>query len=454
MPLIARYLVPALIAIHLGWRSLSPAPTISRELALYNLIWLLILASILLAAITIDRIALSALALAVTFWGLGSLATSSDALTAANPRFTLVSQLCYSLFYPLVLLAIPRLASGSAKLNPIELLDSLIFGLGFTSLLTSLLITVVFPDESLIALHDFFLLFYPIADIVLLLVTATSLLSQGVDRQRAVFAAGIVIFTCTDIYYLWLRIAHRYNFGAIADDGWLIALSLCGVALTFPASPIKVRQPIHPALVAISIFISPILLAVSAIRPELFPIYILAPLISILLLAFIRMITALRQAQTLTDERILARTDELTGLANRRRLMAELADFSTVEGALMILDLNGFKPVNDRHGHEIGDAILREVAKRFHRTLPANALLARLGGDEFGVLVAGTMEETLETAYALRAALSYPFNIEGRSIQVGVSVGLVHNDGQGNLLKRADDAMYRAKSSDTGVVRL
>ena len=166
------------------------------------------------------------------------------------------------------------------------------------------------------------------------------------------------------------------------------------------------------------------------------------------------MVTALRQAQTLNDERVLARTDELTGLANRRRLLAELSHFSTVEGALMILDLNGFKPVNDLHGHGVGDRILREVAKRFHRTLPPSALLARLGGDEFGVLIPGSIEETLEAAYALRAALSYPFNIDGRTIEVGVSIGLVHNDGEGDLLKRADDAMYRAKSSDTGVVRL
>ena len=452
--MVLRFILPALIAAHLAWNLISPTPTIAHQLILYNSIWLIALISILAASIAVDRIAVSAIALALTFWGLGSLAASIDVFSAQSPRFSMVAQFCYSLSYPLLLLAIPRLSGGDTKLNPLELLDSLIFGLGFTSLITALLITLIFPDGSLLAGHDFFILFYPIADVVLLIATTTSLLSQGLTRQRFCFALGVLIFFLTDIYYLWLRISHRYSFGSIADDGWLIAWALLAISLNLPSKIAAPRRPIHPALVAVSIFISPILLAISALRPDLFPIYILAPIISILLLAFIRMVTALRQAQTLNDERLLARTDELTGLANRRRLLSELSDFSAVEGALMILDLNGFKPVNDRHGHEVGDAILREVAKRFHRTLPADALLARLGGDEFGVLIPGSIEETLEAAFALRAALSYPFNIDGRTIEVGVSIGLVHNDGEGDLLKRADDAMYRAKSSDTGVVRL
>ena len=119
----------------------------------------------------------------------------------------------------------------------------------------------------------------------------------------------------------------------------------------------------------------------------------------------------------------------------------------------MLLDLDGFKPINDKHGHEIGDRILREVAKRFNRTLPQGALLARLGGDEFGVLIRGSYEEALESANALRASVSYPFSIDGREISVGVSIGIVHNDGAGDLLKRADAAMYRAKHLGMGVAQ-
>jgi diguanylate cyclase (GGDEF)-like protein len=171
------------------------------------------------------------------------------------------------------------------------------------------------------------------------------------------------------------------------------------------------------------------------------------------LLAFIRMSTALREAKILNQERVLARTDELTGVANRRRLIAEIEQFSQVEGALLLLDLDGFKPVNDTYGHEVGDLILRQVAERFTRVLPQDAIVARLGGDEFGVLVNGGYEETLEAAHALRASLTYPFSIHGKSILVGVSVGHAHNDGAGDLLKRADNAMYRAKRSEMGVAQ-
>jgi diguanylate cyclase (GGDEF)-like protein len=265
--------------------------------------------------------------------------------------------------------------------------------------------------------------------------------------------AGITVFAATDIYYLWLALHHRYSFGSIADDGWLIAIILIAKSTHMKSEKIGRVQPIHPALIAISIFISPILLALSALKPDIFPVYIVALLVANLLLAFIRMSTALRHARILNDERTLARTDELTGLANRRRLLAEIDNFSKIEGALMLLDLDGFKPINDKHGHEIGDRILREVAKRFNRTLPQGALLARLGGDEFGVLIRGSYEEALESANALRASVSYPFSIDGREISVGVSIGIVHNDGAGELLKRADAAMYRAKHLGMGVAQ-
>lgn len=454
MPRLVRALLPGLIGVLALWSSLAPAPSLPRDLYLYNLIWIVALVAVIAAPLTIDRVAVGSLSLAIFFWGIGSLASSFDQLLAPAPRYTLASQLLYTLFYPLVLIAIPRLATTTTKLRPIELLDSLIFGLGFTSIIASFLLIVIFPGNSLIASDNFFAIFYPVGDLALLLVTLTTILTRGVDRQAITFLLGIFIFAATDIYYLWLTINNRYLFGSPAEIGWLIAIALLALTLSVKSEPRSDGySSIHPALVAISIFISPILLAISALRPELFPIYILIPSIANLLLAFIRMSTALREAKILSQERILARTDELTGVANRRRLIAEIEQFSGVEGALLLLDLDGFKPVNDTHGHEVGDLILRQVAERFTRVLPHGALVARLGGDEFGVLIKGKYEQTLESAHALRASLSYPFSIHGQSILVGVSVGHAHNDGSGDLLKRADNAMYRAKRSDMGVAQ-
>jgi diguanylate cyclase (GGDEF)-like protein len=442
-----------LVTIEIVWRILSPIESALRDLYLYNFIWIAALLLILSAPLRVDRVALAAIALAITFWGLGSMAVSIDEFIVESPRFTFASQILYTLFYPLMIVAIPRLSATQSKLRPIELLDSLIFGLGFTSIVAIFLFLAIFPAGTLFASENFFSIFYPVGDLSLLLIALITLITKGFHAQLALFAIGILLFAATDIYYLWLSINNQYSFGAIADTGWLVAITLIATALSLKGFGSGGVEPIHPALVAISIFISPILLAISALRPNIFPIYILIPSIANLILAFIRMSTTLREARALSNERTLARTDELTGVANRRRLLAELDNFSQVEGALLLLDLDGFKPVNDQYGHEVGDLILRQVAQRFTRTVPAGSIIARLGGDEFGILLRGNYEETLEIAHALRASLSYPFTVQGQKISVGVSVGIAHNDGAGNLLGRADSAMYRAKRSDMGVAQ-
>ena len=166
------------------------------------------------------------------------------------------------------------------------------------------------------------------------------------------------------------------------------------------------------------------------------------------------MAIALTQARSIGEERILARTDELTGLPNRRRLVSEIDSFIDKQGSLLLLDLDGFKPINDIHGHETGDKVLQQVALRFERALPAGALLARLGGDEFGVLYEGGYDSAVEVALALKATLSYPFHINNQEIRLGVSVGVAHNKGEKDLLVRADNAMYKAKREGLGVYQL
>jgi len=210
----------------------------------------------------------------------------------------------------------------------------------------------------------------------------------------------------------------------------------------------------HPILIAVAVLFSITLLSLLALRPGYLPSFIIGPSVATLFLAFIRMVVALRQAQEIGAERTLARTDELTGLPNRRKFMAELIEFSNTQGALLLLDLNGFKPINDKYGHEVGDQLLRAVSQRFRRSLPSHSTLARLGGDEFGALISGDFESTMEAALALHASASYPFAIAGETIMIGVSVGFVTNDGTRDMMHRADQAMYKAKREDLGVCQL
>ncbi len=155
--------------------------------------------------------------------------------------------------------------------------------------------------------------------------------------------------------------------------------------------------------------------------------------------------------------RDLAHTDPLTGLANRRefdmRLDEEIAKGDAANPfAIALLDLNGFKPINDQHGHAIGDGVLCELAERLRRACGDHAVVARQGGDEFAILVpAGSILLRTSLADHVLAAIAAPYRIGGRSIGVGAGIGTAswpeHGDSARKLLEVADRALYAAKAA-------
>ena len=434
-------------------RIFSEDTNVFTDLFLYNSIVVAAISSLLQAPRQNDPLAIAFTALAIAAWGVGSIVSSLSEFYAFDSNSLVTANISYTLFYPFALLAIPRIISRQVKLRLLEILDAAIFGLGLSSIVTALLLAKFIPEIPGSNTDAFFAILYPVCDLALVIAAVIGSVTAGFSRRSAVLLAGILLFAITDFYFLWSQISGSYQFGQLSDDGWLLGLTLLALSLWISPSNQRYEIRIHPALIAVSIFISPALLSAIAIAPDYFPIYVVIPTIATLFLAFIRMTLVIRQASNLGDEKILARTDELTGLPNRRRLIAEIEAFSGVEGALMLLDLDGFKPVNDNYGHEMGDLVLRQVAQRFSRSLPSGAVLARLGGDEFGVLVSGNSDHTLEIANALRATLSYPFLINGKSIAMSVSIGHVRNDGEGELLKRADSAMYEAKRNGLAIVQ-
>jgi len=448
-----RLLPVALLLLHLFLKLFIQSNSLTLDLFLYNAIWVFAIAAITQAPLSNDPVAVATASLAIGFWGVGSLLNSyADFYTLSNTS-QFLAQLSYVFFYPLLLVAIPRALSRGRHLNPIEVLDSAIFGLGISAIATAAFLSKVFPESIFDVQDQFFSLLFPVSDLLLLTLAAIAVITHRLQKRALLLFLGILIFSASDLFYLWLSVNDSYTFGQITDDGWLIGIVIIANSFWHAQSSTTSEITIHPVFIALSIFISPTLLALMALRPGIFSIYILIPTIATLFLAFIRMTIVIRQARNLGEERVLARTDELTGLPNRRRLVAELATYSETEGALLLLDLNEFKPVNDQYGHEVGDLILQQVAQRFSRSLPTGAVLARLGGDEFGVLINGSYERTLEAAFALQATLSYPFIIRGHSITIGVSIGHAHNDGESNLLERADAAMYEAKRTGAGVMQ-
>jgi diguanylate cyclase (GGDEF)-like protein len=160
----------------------------------------------------------------------------------------------------------------------------------------------------------------------------------------------------------------------------------------------------------------------------------------------------------------LARHDALTGLPNRTQLIDELTrQLPRVqrgeEMALLYLDLDRFKSVNDTLGHAAGDLLLKQVAVRLRANAREGDLIARLGGDEFAVLQTGIAQPTGSTALAKRLieALAQPFELEGHQLHIGTSVGVAVAPFDGEqaeaLIKSADLALYRAKAAGRGVLR-
>ena len=168
---------------------------------------------------------------------------------------------------------------------------------------------------------------------------------------------------------------------------------------------------------------------------------------------------------------IAASTDALTGLPNRSLLHERLgralqaARRHDRKGALLYLDLDHFKRVNDSHGHPMGDALLKQVAQRLSAAVRAEDTLARMGGDELMVLlpelggdVAAAALGAQQVADKLRNALSQPFAIDGFEFRIGASMGVTvfpksPTETAEDLVREADTAMYEAKHAERGSVR-
>ncbi len=454
MARIQNLLAPILLLIHLILRLANPDSNLFIDLILFHSISLWAALSIFTSPRFNDRVAQIWLGGAILFWGIGSAFTTYNEFFSYPTINPFLSNIFYLLFYPCAFIGLPRILRVRGKLGSLEILDATILGLGLSALGTAFLIEPVLPFSNGSLTQTFFSILFPIADLVLVALVLAITMISPLKLRSSLVTLGIIIFLISDFLFLWLNVNHRYSLGTITDDLWLIGIVVIAQGLRFRGTDQTLSQSIHPLFVALSVMMCATLLAITSLRPGYFPNFILIPTIATLLLAFVRMMIALRQARSIGEERILARTDDLTSLPNRRRFIAELGTLrksSGLEMALLLLDLDGFKPVNDLYGHEIGDQLLKEVALRFSRVLPPGALLARLGGDEFGAIVHGDSATTFELAHALRATLSYPFSIAGRKIHVDVSIGHVDNDGAPDLLRRADRAMYEAKRQGVGV---
>ena len=181
-----------------------------------------------------------------------------------------------------------------------------------------------------------------------------------------------------------------------------------------------------------------------------------------LALVVARMAMTLREVRRAEQANFgFARIDELTGLRNRRAFFEEGEERFAARGpeerlGVIVMDLDGFKEINDTLGHAAGDELLRVVARRFASRSDGRGDIARIGGDEFaGTFEIDSVTEIVAIAQELAAMFSDPISIDGMTVRVGGSVGVAlcpdHGLTQVDLLRCADVAMYEAKGEHASI---
>ncbi|MFD4609102.1 putative bifunctional diguanylate cyclase/phosphodiesterase [Streptomyces sp. NPDC058440] len=220
-----------------------------------------------------------------------------------------------------------------------------------------------------------------------------------------------------------------------------------------PGAPAVARTAvIRQGLVAVALLgISPLVCVVAVAKPVLLPLFAV-PLIAL--------DSSLWIARARAEEQL---RDPLTGLPNRQWLLERIwtalddAERIGARSALMLIDLDRFRSVNDTLGHLAGDRLLLQIADRLRQALPRGAEAARLGGDEFAVLlpVADSTTSATRIARALVTVLSSPLDLDGLTLVLEASAGVAvfpdHAQDAEGMLRRADVAMYQAKRDRTGV---
>jgi diguanylate cyclase (GGDEF)-like protein len=303
---------------------------------------------------------------------------------------------------------------------------------------------------------------YPLLDVLLLLVV-TALLALFNWRPPAslwLLFGGLILFAIADAAYLFSAGNGTYQPGGIGDSVWVVATLVIAFA---PGRSQKATGILLPDWVRLGFPIGATLCALAVLvydHEHMLNLVAVALCAATVVIALGRLIVTFREASSLADSHQLARTDELTGLGNRRSFydtaQQQLAAGDSI-GALLLLDLDRFKEVNDSLGHHAGDDLLRLVATRLRKNLHGTSeVLSRLGGDEFAVLVVGaTSAEAQEVAGGIREVLEPPFSVDGVTVRVNASIGISLFPEQGTevsaLLRRADIAMYQAKASRSGL---
>jgi diguanylate cyclase (GGDEF)-like protein len=411
-----------------------------------------------------ERAAWLAVGSGLTVWTSGNVVWWLWVRSNAPDAFPSVSDGLFLAIYPFLYVALVLLMRRRvARFHASVWLDGVVGGLGAAAICAALAFQTILAATGGNTAAVVTNLAYPLADLLLLamIVGIFALLGWRPERAWWLLAAGIVTFAVVDIIFLFQAARGTYVPGTWLDPLWPAAAVLLSLAAW--QTPARTSQHRFEGW---AVLVLPSLFAVAAlavlILDHFHPVSTLAVLLATatVLTAVVRAALTFREVRSLAESRRQAHTDELTGLGNRRLVYTQLeaalrARRDNDSLALLILDLDRFKEVNDALGHHLGDKLLCLIGPRLSDQLRADDILARLGGDEFAVLLRGAdSRQATAAATRLLNALQAPFNLEGIALHVDASVGIAvcpdHASDATALLQRADVAMYQAKAARSG----
>jgi diguanylate cyclase len=312
---------------------------------------------------------------------------------------------------------------------------------------------------------------YPIMDLVLLilLISAFAPMRYRPTRPVVVLMLGITAFVVGDVIYLNQVAMNSYVQGTLLDSSWALGLWIIGLAAwprdREPVGSVEEDSGVPKGITFVPVAfgsLSVLVLVVSLVHHTSVVTSLLA--ISALVVVIVRMALTLREVLDVERANFrTARVDELTGLSNRRAFfelgvekLASLAPDARV--GIVLVDLDGFKEINDSLGHACGDELLRVISRRFELAYRHRGTTSRIGGDEFAFTFdVGSIDELVAIGDGMAVMLSESISIDGMSVRVSASIGIAASPDHGttltDLLRCADVAMYKAKESHT-MVRL
>ncbi|HEY7962460.1 MAG TPA: EAL domain-containing protein [Solirubrobacteraceae bacterium] len=405
-------------------------------------------------------------ALGISVYGLGNVLWAAWVEHLPNPPIPSICDGLWLTLYPTCYVGIVGLARLRERRVPARMwLDGLVAGLGIAAIGAAIVVRPVLASVSGDTAAVVTEMAYPICDLLLaaLVVGVLALGRWRLDRMWGMLGAGFLALAVADCMYALQVAGGATAPSSLTNMTYDIGVLLLALAAWQPVT--RLREDTVPSGAVLGIPAAFTLGALGLLIYDHFsrldP-FALALALATILAAFARTALAFRDVRALAETRRQALTDDLTSMPNRRHFLSRMREAILATNAsgrsvaLLLVDLDHFKELNDTLGHDAGDQLLRQVGERLRGVLRTSDTAARLGGDEFGVLMSDASDDASAVIVAekILKALKEPFPIKSVGLRVTASIGIArypeHAEDDEQLMQHADVAMYEAKAAQSG----